>query len=97
MIKERLVRFDFSIISYHTYCGYQIIPQHPVFKSEDKHWTPIKQSYKKMTTDSKEMAELLADQYDSVFIKPIQEPQFLNPKATHTIQEDDITHTRINN
>ena len=33
MIKEKLVQLDFSIIYYHTYCGYQIIPQHPVYDS----------------------------------------------------------------
>ena len=30
MIKEKLVQFDFSSISYITYCGEAIISQHPV-------------------------------------------------------------------
>ena len=55
----------------------------------------LNKATKNMTTDPKEMAELLADQYDSVFSKPTQEPQFLNPNATHTIQEVDITPEEI--
>ena len=31
MIKEKLVQFDFSLISYHTFCGEAIIAQHPVY------------------------------------------------------------------
>ena len=30
MIKEKIVKFDFSFISYHTYCGEAIISKHPV-------------------------------------------------------------------
>ena len=55
----------------------------------------LNKATKNMTTDSKEMAELLADQYDSVFSKPSPEPQFLNPNVSQTIQEINITPEEI--
>ena len=48
-----------------------------------------------MTTDPKEMAELLADQYDSVFSKPTSAPQFLNPNITPTITEMNVAPNEI--